>query len=160
MFEEILRENPPREDYRPGDHAVAMVRFGLHGGLYCYNCPDIIYRPGDLAVVRVRGEETVVTIESVGFYSKGEYPFHGVYMRSIEGPAEGDLAEKYREAIEKTGSITGMDYSSLFSMAGIDIAKLIVILYVDKVYLVALSGHIAVKVDFVLFVALYNPVGQ
>lgn len=101
MFEEILRENPPREDYRPGDHAVAMVRFGLHGGLYCYNCPDIIYRPGDLVLVNVKGVQTVVTVESVGYYSEEEYPFHGVYMRSIQGPASGDLAEKYREAIEK-----------------------------------------------------------
>ena len=62
-------------------------------------------------------------------YTIGELVTTYVIYPLIGFPVAQMLAQ-YREAIEKTGSITGMDYSSLFSMAGIDIAKLIVILYV------------------------------
>lgn len=62
-------------------------------------------------------------------YTIGELVATYVVYPLIGFPVAQMLAQ-YREAIEKTGSITGMDYSSLFSMAGIDIAKLIVILYV------------------------------
>lgn len=101
MFEEILRKHPPRDYYKAGDLVVVMVRFRLHRGLYCYSSRDDIYSPGDNVVVRVGSEHEVVTVESVGYYSEEEYPFYGIYMREIEGPADGDLLEKYKETIEK-----------------------------------------------------------
>lgn len=100
-FEEILRNHPPRETSRPGDIVVLMVHFGLHGGQYCYLSKDDIYSPGDLVEVNVRGMPQVVTVDAVGYYSKDEYPFGDLFVRTIVGPASGDLAEKYREAIEQ-----------------------------------------------------------
>lgn len=100
-FEEILRNHPPRETSRPGDIVVLMVHFGLHGGQYCYLSKDDIYSPGDLVEVNVRGMPQVVTVDAVGYYSEDEYPFGDLFVRTIVGPASGDLAEKYREAIEQ-----------------------------------------------------------
>ena len=100
-FEEILRKHPPRKTSRPGDIVVLMVHFGLHGGQYCYLSEDDIYSPGDLVEVSVSGQPQVVTVDAVGYYSEDEYPFGDLFVRTINGPASGDLAAKYREAIGK-----------------------------------------------------------
>ena len=99
-FQDILRRNPPRSEYRSGDIVVLNVRFNYHGNTYCYISKDDIYKPGDLVEVEVRGERKVVTVDSVGYYSPEDYPFEAVRLNTAIGPASGDLAEKYREAIE------------------------------------------------------------
>ena len=99
-FQDILRRNPPRDEYRKGDIVVLNVRFTYSGHTYCYISKDDVYEPGDLVEVKVRGESKVVTVDSVGYYSKEEYPFEGVGLNTVIGPASGDLAEKYRRAIE------------------------------------------------------------
>lgn len=98
-FDDILRRNPPRKTYRPGDIVVLNVSFNYRGNTYCYISEDDVYKPGDLVEVRVRGETKVVTVESVGYYSESEFPFRGVGLNTVIGPATGDLAEKYREVI-------------------------------------------------------------
>jgi len=100
-FADILRRNPPRKEYRRGDIVVLNVKFNYNGSTYCYISKDDVYKPGDLVKVSVRGETKVVTVDSVGYYSKAEYPFGGVGLNTVLGPATGDLAEKYREAIEE-----------------------------------------------------------
>lgn len=100
MFEEILGVHPPRDYYKAGDRVIVTTRFGVHGGIYCYDSPDDLYKPGDHVVVRVGADQQVVTVESVGYYSEEEYPFYGVYMREVEGPADEDLVERYKTAID------------------------------------------------------------
>ena len=99
-FADILRKHPPREEYRDGDIVVLSVSFGYNGNTYCYRCRDNVYKPGDLIKVTVRGEIKVVEVVSVGYYSEDEYPFTQVPLNTIIGPAEGSLADKYREVIE------------------------------------------------------------
>lgn len=101
VFEKILREHPPKTEYTPGDWVVLMVRFNLDGGTYCYLSNDDIYETGDLVTVKVRGEEKVVEVVSVGYYSDADYPFKDVHVKTIVGPADKDLAAKYKEAIEE-----------------------------------------------------------
>lgn len=101
VFETILREHPPKTEYTPGDYVVLMVRFNLDGGTYCYLSDDDIYDPGDLVTVKVRGEEKAVEVVSVGYYSPDDYPFENVHVRRVMGPAYGDLASKYEEAIRE-----------------------------------------------------------
>ena len=98
-FADILRRNPPRSEYRSGDVVVLNVRFNYNGNTYCYISKDDVYKPGDLVEVSVRGENKVVTVDSVGYYSEKEFPFKGVGLNTVIGPARGDLASKYREAI-------------------------------------------------------------
>jgi len=100
-FADILRRNPPRKEHRCGDIVVLNVRFSYKGNTYCYISKDDVYKPGDLVKVSVRGEIKVVTVDSVGYYSESEYPFEGVGLNTVLGPATGDLAEKYRRAIEE-----------------------------------------------------------
>lgn len=99
-FDDILRRNPPRKEYRRGDIVVLNVKFNYKGSTYCYISKDDVYKPGDLVEVRVRGEIKVVTVDSVGYYSESEFPFRGVVLNTVIGPAKGDLAEKYRQTIE------------------------------------------------------------
>ena len=99
-FADILRRNPPRSEYRSGDIVVLNVKFNYYGNTYCYVSKDDVYRPGDLVEVLVQGNSKIVTVESVGYYSEEEYPFKGVMLNTVIGPAKGDLAEKYRETIE------------------------------------------------------------
>lgn len=99
-FEDILRRNPPRKEYRRGDIVVLNVKFSYNGNTYCYLSKDDVYQSGDLVKVMVRGELKVVTVDSVGYYSEEEFPFRGVGLNTVIGPASGDLAEKYRQAIE------------------------------------------------------------
>lgn len=99
-FDDILRRNPPRKEYRRGDIVVLNVKFNYKGSTYCYISKDDVYKPGDLVEVMVRGETKVVTVDSVGYYSESEFPFRGVGLNTVIGPAKGDLAEKYRQTIE------------------------------------------------------------
>ena len=99
-FADILKRNPPRKDYRKGDIVVLNVKFNYHGHTYCYMSKDDVYKPGDLVEVNVRGESKIVEVESVGYYSEKDYPFEGVGINTVVGPASGDLAEQYRLAIE------------------------------------------------------------
>ncbi|MBQ9180233.1 MAG: hypothetical protein IJ132_05470 [Firmicutes bacterium] len=100
-FADILRRYPPRREYRRGDIVVLEVRFGVKDNTYCYRSPDNIYKAGDLVEVSVRGESRFVEVVAVGYYSQAEYPFTNVHLNTIIGPAKGDLAEKYRQAIEE-----------------------------------------------------------
>ena len=100
-FADILRRNPPRQEHRSGDIVVLNVRFNHNGNTYCYLSKDDVYKPGDLVKVNVSGETKIVTVDSVGYYSESEYPFRGVELNTILGPATGDLAEKYRRSIEE-----------------------------------------------------------
>ena len=117
VFETILREHPPKTEYTPGDYVVLMVRFNLDGGTYCYLSDDDIYDPGDLVTVKVRGEEKAVEVVSVGYYSPEDYPFENVHVRRVMGPAYGDLASKYEEAIreakerETTRAVVSMEHA-------------------------------------------------
>ena len=99
-FDDILRRNPPRKEYRRGDIVVLNVKFNYKGSTYCYISKDDVYKPGDLVEVMVRGETKVVTVDSVGYYSESEFPFRGVGLNTVIGPAKGNLAEKYRQTIE------------------------------------------------------------
>ena len=103
-FSKLLREHPPRRERKPGDIVILEVRFGLNANTYCYISKDDIYSPGDLVEVRVQGENKVVTVESTGYYSEEEYPFKDLKLNTIIGPAHGDLARQYREAIDREQS--------------------------------------------------------
>lgn len=98
-FADILRRNPPRKEYQRGDIVVLNVRFNYNGNAYCYISKDDVYKPGDLVEVSVRGETKVVTVDSVDYYAESEFPFRGVGLNTVIGPAKGDLAEKYRQTI-------------------------------------------------------------
>ena len=100
-FSQILHENPPRSEYREGDIVVLNVKFSYTGHTYCYRAKDNVYKPGDLVEVTVSGMPKVVTVESVGYYSEDEYPFDIVPLNYVEGMATGELAERYRKAIEE-----------------------------------------------------------
>lgn len=100
-FEDIMKKHPPRKTYRRGDVIVLAVKFSAFGHIYCYLALDDVYGPGDLVKVNVRGETKVVEVVSVGYYSREEYPYTEVKLNNILGPATGNLAEKYREAIRE-----------------------------------------------------------
>lgn len=100
-FSQILHENPPHREYNEGDIVVLNVKFSPYGHIYCYRAKDNVYKPGDLVEVAVSGSPKVVTVESVGYYSEEEYPFDVVQLNYVEGMATGELAERYRKAIEE-----------------------------------------------------------
>lgn len=99
-FSQILHDNPPRTEYRDGDIVVLNVKFSPSGHTYCYRTNDDVYKPGDVVEVRVSGVPKAVTVDSVGYYSKEEYPFDVVQLNYVEGMAAGELADRYKEAVE------------------------------------------------------------
>ena len=56
------------------------------------------------------------------------------------------MLEQYREAINSMGSFAGMDYSQIFSLAGIDLAKLIVILYVVSTIIMGVMEGVLIHI--------------
>ena len=99
-FSQILHDNPPRTEYREGDIVVLNVKFSPDGHTYCYRAKDDVYKPGDIVEVKVSGAPKAVTVDSVGYYNKEEYPFDVVKLNYVEGMATGELAERYKEAVE------------------------------------------------------------
>lgn len=100
-FSQILHDYPPRSEYKEGDIVVLNVLFNLDGHTYCYRAKDNIYKPGDIVEVEVKGGVKAVTVESVGYYSKEEYPFDVVPLNYVKGMATGELKKKYEELIAK-----------------------------------------------------------
>lgn len=99
-FSRILHDFPPRTEYHAGDIVVLNVRFNSYGHIYCYRAKDDVYKPGDIVEVKVSGAPKAVVVDSVGYYSEEEYPFEVVQLNYVEGMATGELAERYKEAIE------------------------------------------------------------
>lgn len=100
-FEEILSNAHPHDSYEPGDRIVLDVTFDDAKYLYCYLTKDDVYSPGDIVKVRTYQGEKMVTVEKVDYYSADEYPFDECPLSYIIGPAEDDLAEKYRQHKKK-----------------------------------------------------------
>lgn len=98
-FSQILHDHPPRSEYEDGDIVVLNVRFNPYGHTYCYRAKDDVYKPGDIVEVSVSGNPKAVVVDSVGYYSKEEYPFDVVPLNYVNGMASGDLKKKYEEAI-------------------------------------------------------------